>query len=407
MSRPTVVIFEPYITGHRREYLNHLLEYLIKNETSHQIVFVVNPEFSEPCFQSSDPSFRRDKVFRAQFSKNCREQPSIHRLSQNEFESLFHKNIVKRSFRYFRLAKKYALENSADHFLFLSLNDVQLALGLLKFPCSVSGILFKPFYRMNSGAIKNRLIRMRKFAQTWLFARKEMINPVYILNDQKAVNYLNQNFKTRKFEMLPDPLPLWVADPVFIVREHYGIKAGRKILLHAGTLSNRKGTIEILESLQFLTKEEQRQFALIIIGRPENGMEGLIKTKIEKARIENPNIQIIDRLEHVPNQVFQAYLEQCDAVLMPYSSEESSSGVAGHAIAKGKRLIGVNRGLLGEMIHSYGNGVLMENNSPRNIAVAIQDSMSSGNEATGSIDFINSHQSENFAKHIFTDLLAR
>lgn len=405
----TVIIFEPYITGHRREYLNHLLEYLGENETSNDFVFVVNPEFLEHSYQSSvfrkDASHMRSNQQSRQVGTSAALQPITYNITEDEFQYLFHRNIISRSFRYFRLAKKYAQKYNADHFLFLSLNDAQLALGLLKFPCSVSGILFKPFYRMGKRTGKYLLIWMRKYFQTWLFARKDTIDPVFILNDQKAVEYLNQSFRVNKFKMLPDPVPNWQADPDLDVREYHGIDANRKMLLHAGTFSIRKGTIEILESLQYFSKEELKQFTLVLIGNPERGVEEVILNKLEEVRLEYPVVQIIDKLEFVPDNLLQAYLEQCDALLIPYHSPESSSGLVGHAIVLGKHIISVEKGLIGEMIQADGNGILLEGNSPKEIAQGIRDILQVEDEAKRSITFKDTHNPENFAKQILNKLI--
>jgi len=408
MQQLTVVIFEPYITGHRREYLNHLMEYLGENEVAHSFVFVVNPEFEELSSQSS--------VFRNQQSQQVGTstalKPAIrnpklvtHKIIRSEFQILYHRNIVTRSFRYFRLAKKFAQEYEADHFLFLSLNDVQLALGLLKFPCSASGILFKPFYRIGKKSVKDLMIWIRKYFQTWLFVRKERIDSVFILNDKKAVDYLNRCYRVNKFEMLPDPVPNWTADPDFHVKEYYGIEAKRKILLHAGSFSIRKGTLEILESLQYLAKEELKQIALVLVGEPESGMDEIILIKLEQVRLEYPDVLIIDQLDFVPDKTLQAYLEQCDALLIPYHSHESSSGLVGHAIVLGKHIICVEKGLLGEMIQADGRGILLEGNSPKDISQGIKELLKRDMKPIKNTTFRDAHNPENFARQILNNLV--
>ena len=63
------------------------------------------------------------------------------------------------------------------------------------------------------------------------------------------IEYSNHKFDTDVFKFLPDPVPVLSSKGNFSITEFHDLDRNRKILLHFGSLSDRKGTLEILDSL--------------------------------------------------------------------------------------------------------------------------------------------------------------
>jgi glycosyltransferase involved in cell wall biosynthesis len=364
-----ILFFEPHITGHRQEYINHLIDYVIDQQLTDDFIFVVNPGFV--CFKLP--------------IKNI----DIVRLSEIQVESLNSKDLLKRSRRIFMMLNEFVKQYSPNHVCFLNFNDIQIPLVFNRVNYGVSGILFKPFSRLEKNSFRQWLTYQRKYFQTWFFTRNRRIKNVFILNDDKSAGFLNQTFKTDIFQMLPDPVPQLNPEPDFNSREHFEIESNRKIFLHIGSLLKRKGTLDIIDSLSYLTKEELSRFTLLIIGHAEPDMDREIRrrlqnTKRRKAKGERQKTITYGRYpipdtryhnEFVSGSIFKSCIDQCDLVLVPYRYTESSSGIVGHAIAAGKPMLAVSRGLLGEMIAKNGTGVFIEDAGPKRIAAGFRQAL--------------------------------
>ena len=221
--------------------------------------------------------------------------------------------------------------------------------------------------------------------------------------------------------MLPDPVPELIPDPDFNLREHFGISSGRKLFLHIGSLLKRKGTLDILDSLRFLTEEELSGFALLIIGHAGHEMDIGIRQRLpttlnRQPATDNrqpatcnlvtpakagaaPCIRYLN--DFISPSVFKSCIDQCDLVVAPYRYTESSSGIAGHAIAAGKPLLCVRNGLLGEMIAENGTGVFIEGSNPACIAGGLKRALAADFTGRTSPEYIELHSKEAFAGKIF------
>lgn len=260
-----MLVFEPHITGHRSEYLAHLMSFVCSGELEDQYDFVTNAAYSIPAYFS-----------------NRKHSLKIERLPAAKATSLLHGNLLTRGWKYYFLAKRCAKKIAPSQFLFLWFNDVQLMLGLFGFPCSTSGILFKPFIRMDRNDLSSKIIWMRKWAQTWLLTNHRVVKTIWLLDDEWAVNELNARFQTNKFKVLPEPVSSWVAEPGYQVREAYKIDQNRILLIHIGTLSTRKGSLEILKSLKHLDNSTNQKLTLLMVGQPQPGHEMILRRELER-----------------------------------------------------------------------------------------------------------------------------
>jgi len=384
-----ILFFEPHITGHRIEYLNHLIDYIQNNPSDHQYIFVVHSGFVPAGLTAGliiDPlpdSVRAD----------LRVDPKGN-------------NLLIRSIKTFKLADTYAKKHTADHVCFLNFNDVQFALGLFRPKYSVSGILYKPFASPEHHNLSNWLNYRRKRFQTWLFTRNHQIKSIFVLNDKMAADFLNRSFNTQIFEMLPDPVPVLTPDPSFNLREKFNIESHRKIFLHIGSLTRRKGTLGILEAMKYLGEDELDKFSLVILGQADMEVDSAIRTYPPQP-LPRPGrgqgggyVSLIYQNKFLTPAIFKSCIDQCDLLLAPYRYNESSSGIAGHAIAAGKPLLGVRKGLLGETIAEHGKGIFIQEATPAEISDGIRRALAVEIKASISRRYLEQHTGAIFAGNL-------
>ncbi|WP_211324074.1 glycosyltransferase [Echinicola strongylocentroti] len=353
-----ILVFDPQLTGHHSEYIGHLVEHIYQRPQGMKVTFVVHPEFA-----SRFPDIRH----------KAKRSPEIEwiGLHQEEISKITQGNMASRSNAEFRIMDKYATTFQADHVIALYFNTIQLALSYQRPRYSISGILFLQFFRMERGNLKDKLKYYRKYLTTWLYTKNKRLTKVFILNDDQTVDFLNTTFRTSIFEMLSDPIPNLKPLEGFDIYSHYKIPPTRKILLHIGSLGDRKGTYETLASTRYIDKEAQADYTLLLVGKVRSKAESVKLNEAISACQKETDCQIIWDEQFVSNDMMKSLFDRCDVVLMPYKNPEASSGILGHAANSGKPVVTVDKGLLGHIVKREGLGVLVNNVDPVELGAAI------------------------------------
>lgn len=352
------IIYDSDISGHHPEYISHIVTYLININTNDNYYFIVPNEF-----HLTYPEI-------IEISKNVNFINWIYIL--DEHITKIHKySMLRRSFAEFILVRKYAISTSANHVLLMYINIFQISLILFHPSFKISGILFMQFLRMDKSSWNSKIKFLRKYITTILLRFNKNISSIFILNDTRTALTLNQKLKTDIFHMLPDPIPQWNSINKRNIREKYQIKENKMIFLHCGLLSDRKGTLEILESIDFLTPSQHKKICILIAGKANNSAyEEVLKAKIENI-IKYTDINIIWDNGHILNERLKSLYKECDYVLLPYKNPEASSGNLGHTINADKPVIITGKGLLKEIASKYCQHVFLSEINGSEIAKAI------------------------------------
>jgi glycosyltransferase involved in cell wall biosynthesis len=286
------------------------------------------------------------------------------------------------------IVKKYDIQ----HVVLLYFNSFFVSLAVGSFDFTVSGIVFNTY---NPNYEKYSFLkRISKEIYYALVCRRKNIKKLFVLNDKKSCEWLNRHFHTKKFCYLPDPVPTFQKED--LPQEIANLQKDRKIALHFGALSERKGTLLILDAIEILPSEIQKKISLFLVGKPCTKAFGeLLKTRIEQIRQQYPAIYIIYIPDFVTVGQMESYFELADFVLMPYLSNNLSSGVLGHAAKHNKPVI-TGKGLLGEIVEEYGLGISIEP-IVENLGLAIQDILLDIKLING-ILYVENHSFEIFAK---------
>ena len=247
--------------------------------------------------------------------------------------------------------------------LSLLMQFVPLLPLILSSKYKVRGIVYTIFfYRLNSESFLMKILDILKY---YILSKCSVFEIVYILNDYSSARLLNQKFYCSKFTYLPDPyVNVNVGDAEF--RKNNGIKIEQKLFIHFGTLSKRKGTIEILKSMQLLSDNEKEHYVFLFAGKVKPEIKREFYQIIEWLRIRNFNVFVFD--EFCSFTFIGTICKACDAILIPYKNTAQSSGLLGYAAQFNKPLLAPSNGLIGKLVNEYKLGYLLDNLSPRTIA---------------------------------------
>jgi glycosyltransferase involved in cell wall biosynthesis len=294
--------------------------------------------------------------------------------------------------------QEYATKFNTKEVFLLYFNIFQLALIFKRPSFEIKGILFLQFYRMQKNTALEKLKYYRKYWITKAYCLNPKIKKVYILNETKTVSFLNTQFKTNKFQVLADPIPVYEEEHEFDAYKYYKIPRNKKILLHPGAIDPRKGTYEIIEAVDLLKDKETEEYAILIVGKAKADIEGLVLEKI--TALKNKGFTIVFDNSFVSNERLKSLFVQSFAVLMPYKNPEASSGILGHSAAALKCVMVTDSGLLADVVKTNRLGVLIGQPLSTDIAEGIKKLCNFAIDKKLATKFVAEHNIEGFASSL-------
>ncbi|WP_276371995.1 glycosyltransferase family 4 protein [Chryseolinea sp. H1M3-3] len=140
--------------------------------------------------------------------------------------------------------------------------------------------------------------------------------------------------------------------PNFVEDNGYAQKAREDFFLIVGRLSEEKGILTILESLNLGT------FKLVIIG------DGPLKDQVQSAIRAKPNVTYLG-FQQKP--VIMDYLKRCRALLFPSVCYEGFSMTLLEAFSAGTPVIASKLGSMAEIVQDHENGLHFEPGNPQDM----------------------------------------
>lgn len=352
-----ILLYDSILTGHHTEYISHVLNYIQKEDNVNQYLFMLPEEFKTSFIQLYEFALNIDNV-------------EFEFISNENLKDFERSSLLVKSFKELNYVHKHGIRLNIDHIIFMYFNVFQFALIFKKISFGISGILFLQFVQMNKKGYKNKFKYWYKYVMTKLYVRNKCLKRVYLLNDDNSVDFLNKEFNTNKFRRINDPVPTFQALKDFDIRKTYNIPLGNKVLLHVGSLSERKGTFEIIRACEHLPLDNQSNITLILAGKSSNFDAPILKNMVEFYS-ERTKVHILWINRFLSNEEMQSFFEQCDLVMIPYKNAEASSGILGHAIFNSLPVLINSSGLLKKLFDEYGYGVQIDEVTPQSIALAV------------------------------------
>lgn len=363
-NKSTCVIFESLYTGHRSEYIRHLMKFINSQKDLHgEYMFILNEKMSE---------LLGELCMSSNYFINFIDFDNIDPTKK-------HRNLITKSFWEWKLISGLiSKQMTIQEIIFMNIDPYLVLVAspqFKKFNLAVKGILFQPyihFKEIDGGItffIKN-VVKNYIFQKYSIFMNSNIIK-IFILNDRKGVDLMNKQVKNVFFN-LPDPIENDISSinvaTTTKIKEKYAIKGDNKNLLVFGSIDDRKNIITIIDSLRLLPPEIKKNIHLIIAGKfYENVRESYIQ-HIEKYKNE---ISIIYNDAFVNAEEREPLFQSCDLVLMAYVNFFSASSVLGHSIIHNKNVLASNKGIIGRIVTENNIGITVDPTNPNEIKEAI------------------------------------
>lgn len=346
-----VLIFEPKLTGHHLEYLHHLYNGAI-----------VRPK-NEYFFAVPSKAWQQIKN-KCQWKEAHNIQWIM--LDDNECKRAETGSLLAMCYRLSVFIKRTSLFVNADEILLIDLAEVIPILPLiLPRRIKLSGIIYNIYLRSPKRKLRKWLDEFRYS----IMAHNLSMGKIFILNDSKSTDRLNQIYHTNKFTYLPDPVPEINQLKFIDIRDNFNIPPNVKVFLHFGAMDERKGTLLILRALCAMTRIEHSTNYFIFAGCVKSDIHDEFYSLVEKARNVGANIMIKD--EFCSFDYINSLCHNADCILIPYLSTGHSSGVIGYAAVHNTPVIGPSKGLIGELIINNDLGQTINSITPSTIRDSI------------------------------------
>ena len=368
-----ILVFNSTKGGHFAEWIQHLLNESYKDKENKY--YYVIPNDQKQLVTNNDIN-------------NVR----IEYLIEDEINYCNNHSLIIDAYKKTILLRKYAKKYNVNKIFLLSLmHHLPFCCMMLPSKVEISGIIYRIYlYEWNKISSIKKIIEIFKY----LTIKYLNIKKAFILNGNFIAEYINKLYNTNKFSTIVDPFNSIEYTPNNL-REKY-VNNNSKIFIHIGALTERKGTLTILDAISLLPDNDKDKFTFIFAGKVHIEIKQTFYDKVELAK-NHAKIIVFD---HFWKDVFFHDLcYTCDGILIPYQNTTQSSGIIGWAAQYKKKVIGPSEGLLGKLIKIYKLGYRINNITPEKLKESFYYDYSRND--TNYIEFNQTHY---FLETIFNEL---
>lgn len=353
----SLLIFEPYVGGHRGLYLDALLAHYAEQHVEAPMDLIVSRSFAER--HSSTWQHAQDI-----------EGVTLHVIDDAPDTA----SLLARDKHNGRALEQAIARLRPTHALAMYLDHLQVSLGSglrFDFPTRISGIYFRPSFHYGSlGGPKpdasERVTALRKRVLLRWARRNPHLDTLLSL-DPLAVDPINRMGGRGSGAFLPDPVPVPhfsenAAPPTVLDRA----PEDRSTVLLFGVLDDRKGIAQVCAALRRLEPADQSRLTLALAGPLDDSLREAVQDVANATGVE---VLLDDRF--VPDAEIQRLIGQSDLVLLTYQKHVGSSNVLIRAAAAGVPVLATDYGLVGAQVRTRTLGTAIDASDPQHIAQAL------------------------------------
>ena len=344
----TTLIFNDTLKGHRLEYFHHL--------------YVGACEKTDTSFVFSYPESDKDLLKEYDWP----EHQHIKMVSMPSFpeggglRDIWKKNKVLSGMVKSIKPSRVILIDVMGHLPFLP---------LLVRKTKVYGVIYGIYlYTWKQDPFRVRVAHIFKY---FIFSRFPVFDKIFIQSDSSAAANLNTLYHTRKFQYICDPIVPIDKSNIKDIREELKIPIEKKIVLHPGDLSRRKGTIALLKGLVECSSEILDNYYFIFAGRVSSQCKNEFADLFNKIKEKTKNIQLIEGF--LSFDYLGSLICTSDILFIPYQLTNQSSGIVSYAAEFSKPAIVTKEGLLGKIVKKNHLGIVIKDSSPTSIKKILKE----------------------------------
>ena len=376
-----ILVFEPDAEGHAHEWLQHLIDFVARDDAGTEIVLLVPERLRQALSRSLST-----------------ERAKLIALSPREERLCATRNLTVSAFARWWIVRRHIRASGAQRgfFLMMDLLSLPLALGLGAAGAQLSGILFRPSvhygeigpYRPSLG---ERLRDIRKALLYRLMLRNPALDCVFSL-DPFFPAYAQLHYPHGgKVVALPDPAHPPVCTQVPAGAQEF-VPSGRIGFLLFGYLTERKGPLAVLEALARVPPEITRRLAVLFAGRIDPGLRGRLDERRRLLINRRPDLWLRFDDRRLEDGELAHLIDRSDVVLAPYQRFVGSSGVLLWAARHGRPVLAQEYGLVGRLTRDHRLGISVDAGDPARLAAEIERMVRFGPST-----FIDRHAASRFA----------
>ena len=361
-NKKKILIVEPFHTGHHISlYLRNLFEEFERQNISINILTSLSTYQSE-VFKEIEKDIDIENIFLLRETAEPK--------NQNYLSILFYEIkwwlIIKKEFLKIKKLHKF------EKIYLTSVDFIHNALAIFGNPfkkTSFSTLFVSPKHHfVDENQNKRRFSKLRNFLFSRILNQKNL-SKIYVIDINFYEFFQKKKIKNKhKIEYVPDFGSLNISINKQNARKNIGLSNSDFVILVYGSISSRKGLLQLVESA--IKHSLDRQVKIIIAGKIEKKLFETYKNSTPKFFREN---NIVERFffhsEFQEGEVFSA----SDCVWLGYSkSHIGSSGVLYQSAIGNLPSISTNHGLIGRLVSENKIGILVNPDNPEEINSAIK-----------------------------------
>jgi glycosyltransferase involved in cell wall biosynthesis len=351
--------------GHHAAYIQNIAKVWVEADLQGSIEFLLTDEFRQVHSNIVD-----------EIRKLADPRVTLRFLSNPEEKLVSQPG--KRYWNGWKIYCQNARTSDATQGLLLFLDSFQLPIWLgEKSPIPFSGIYFRPtfhygLYQGHHPTLKERLVGLRKsFLLQRVLSKQELGNLLSV--DATAAPYIRKHFHTSaRVAHFPDSFPRKrpSQEQVAKLRRDLGIESNRMVFCMIGILDNRKGPLQLIESIQHIPEGTAKKICILLVGRVMDTLRQAISEAVLKVK-STSNVQVVLYDNYIPPGEIQSYYTLSDVMLTTYQFHKGSSSALIHAAYEKKPVLSSDFGWLGHMVRTYKMGIDIDSSDPEEIALGI------------------------------------
>lgn len=350
------IIYESDHTGHRLDYVSHLIRFVKTEPSSNQAtyLFLLNSELIKKLSDSG---------------------PDLAGLNIEAISNLYQGNRWQNFLLLKDLRARLHRHSNCTSVALLNFDRFQYSLPVYPLKADVRTIWFRPLIHLPSTNIKDKLKMLGKTLLLNIIARRiNASSKIFILNDLSGVKSLNNKYllsQNKVFNFLPDPVDtdfFLDVNPVE-ARKYLKLDTTKPVFLIIGSIDEKKNVPNSLEALA--QSKELKAAQVLIVGKVNQSYRQNLYNFIDEFRKKNPHIEITSDDRYISQEEFHKYVLASNVILMIYRDFYSSSGIFGFACMYKKPVITSNIGLVGQLVKDFKIGYAADPLVVANIAEKI------------------------------------